>query len=390
MSRKLVVVLLVSVLMITSSILFRFRITYALPYIDQDIVVLAPYHWNVNKNETMFSLKSDHEKNYTDFLTLLDKAKDIGFNSIALHDVSLFYDDGILNQTLGDIESSNLNVILYIVWRDKTVNCTFETGNTSESYWSVDFPLNVTQHEAFVDYLRNVSIIASSFPCVKGYALFYPFDRTDAYVKDNVDNPNYKRFLQNYTNTIKMYDPKPVFLVSDMVESINTTALPYDISGIDGYGFTFYSNVTDNINEPLLDWYRSFYEDKLAEYVPDGELFIAEWSWKTNPFDATYASATSNVTKAALIVDMINYTRRHNLSHAYFCLHDIPHANYSKGDWGLIDNQFEYRCSGLVMKLVIPEYPSLIILPLFMIATLLTVMMYRKKQYIPQESKNYD
>lgn len=96
MSGKLVAVLLVSVLMITSSIPFWFRITYALPYIDQDIMVLAPYPWNVNKNETIFSLKSDHEKNYTDFLTLLDKAKDIGFNSVALHGVSLFYDDGII------------------------------------------------------------------------------------------------------------------------------------------------------------------------------------------------------------------------------------------------------------------------------------------------------
>ena len=76
---------------------------------------------------------------------------------------------------------------------------------------------------------------------------------------------------------------------------------------------------------------------------------------------------------------MINYTRRHNLSHAYFCLHDIPHANYSKGDWGLIDDQFECRCSGLVMKLVIPEFPSLLIMPLFMIATLVAVIRHKRK-----------
>ena len=269
MSGRLVVVITLLVLLAgVSSVALESVLVYASVLMERDNVVLAPYHWNVNENDTMFSLKSDHDKNYTGFLMLLNKARDIGFNGIALHDVSLFYDDGILNQTLTDIEKHDLDVILYIVWRDKTVKCTFEEGNTSESYWSVDFPFNVTQHEAFVDYLKNVTSIASGFQCVKGYALFYPFDRTDAYVENNMNDPDYRGFLQNYTDTIKMCDSRPVFLVSDMIENFTETALPYDISGIDGYGFTFYSNVTDDINESLLDWYRSFYEGKLVEFVP--------------------------------------------------------------------------------------------------------------------------
>lgn len=312
-------------------------------------VVLAPYEWNVNENKTMFSLKSNQTgRNYTGFLSLLEKAKEIGFKGIALHDTSLFYDDGLLAQALDDIEGKELDVMLYVYWRDKTITCSFENGNTPESYWSVDFPLNETQNSAFAEYLRNVTTIASRFACVKGYVLFYPFNRTITYIEANMKNQNYSKLMQDYVDTLKQHDTKPVYLVSDMIEDLSTNALPYDISNINGYGFTFYSKNANSTDNERLEWYWNFYNNKSIN-IQDGKVLIAEWGWNTQG-PSNFAYASSEEAKSALIESMVNWASEKKVYFAYFCLHDLPQYTDSGWDWGLVSDNFRLKQSGEKMK----------------------------------------
>jgi len=321
--------------------------------LSQSYVVLAPYEWNVNEDGTLFSLKSSQtDKNYTAFLGLLDKAKEIGFKGIALHGVSFFYDDGLLAQALNDIEGKGLDAMLYVCWRDKTIACSFEKGNTPGSYWSVDFPLNDTQNIAFAGYLENVTMIASKFACVKGYAMFYPFINTSDYIETNMKSENYSKQLQEYVDVFKQHDTKPVYLVSDMIEDY-TDALPYEISNIDGYGFTFYSKQANSTDDVRREWYWSHYQNK-SKNIPDGKVLVAEWGWKTQgPSDFAYAS--SEEVKSDCIENMVDWASHEKAYFAYFCLHDLPQRVDSGWDWGLISNDLRLKQSGERMKQLLTD-----------------------------------
>ncbi|MEM3783484.1 MAG: hypothetical protein QXY88_00420 [Candidatus Bathyarchaeia archaeon] len=155
-------------------------------------------------------------------------------------------------------------------------------------------------------------------------------------------------------NIIKQTDPnKPVLLVSDGIEmeDINLALcrlIPYNLEGIDGYGFTYYNRAKNRFSRLLFKWITDFYRRKIDEFLGGkGYLFLAEWGWQTYNKEV-YGYCLDEACKCALIEETVQaISDFHIQCWGYFSLQDFPSENAT---FGLAYRDFTLKPSGEVMQ----------------------------------------
>jgi hypothetical protein len=307
-------------------------------------------------NNTPQSLRQDHEFNWTYFLHLLDNAKIMNFRGVALAGLEFFVDDGLLEEAIDACEARNLKIQLYFpMWIDRTCLLLYSNGTATGNYylnttWALDgFPNNTTQVDAFLDFVENVSRTASSHD-IEQYVLFYPFDfaEPDDW-KIKTTTSEYMQALQQIVNRVREFDQiHKVFLVSDNVE--NHFGLwgifPYNLTSVDGFGFCYYSEAIDQLQEANLTKVYNFYANQSRIYAK-GLVNIAEWGFKTH--GKWEHGLTSNETmKCKLIRHFIDSIHPWKVSWTYFTLTDWEAED--SADWGLINKDLSLRLSGEAMR----------------------------------------
>ncbi len=283
----------------------------------------------------MSGMFSNNVGNLTDLPKMLECAKEMGFKSVTVFDVSLLYDEGSLDDVLNVTRDMGFDVNLMIVWRDKTYKYTPDF--TPDGYWDGDFPYNETQFLAFKDYLKNITDITRDFGDVKSYFLMYPyFNKTD--MEERILHPNYKTYLQEFVYVLKNNDPlRKVFMTDDMVEFQlgGKYILPYDILAIDGYGISYYPHGKNTINEDAFKPYLNHYRKVCEKNLVNGKIFVSEWGFQKVSEAQAYAS--NETEKRRLIKEMVKMLYKHNIKEwGYFGLWDMP--TQDNQDWGLIYN----------------------------------------------------
>lgn len=281
-------------------------------------------------------------------------AKDMGFKGVGLAELECYYLDGYLEDYLQLLNESGLKVAIYFMWRDFTIPVSFELDAEpiDPNFWKPEgFPDNSTKCEAWIDWIHNVTLITKNYANVEFYLLYMPFRWNGDYQANFYNSTGYRYWMQNAVNTIKEIDARPVLLTSDGIELEDSELsyyIPYDLDGIDGYGFTYYSRTYDNFYASRFEEYFNFYQSKMKQYNHQ-YLFLAEWGWQTNPESSNlYGSCSSENRKCTLINQTLNEIYDLGIKNfAYFCLQDFPSEN---AEWGLAYYDFTLKPSGETMK----------------------------------------
>ncbi|MEM0096654.1 MAG: hypothetical protein QW660_08505 [Candidatus Bathyarchaeia archaeon] len=306
---------------------------------------------------TTIRLNSTKQRWIRNWLSL---AKQMGFKGVGVAELECYYLDGFLDEYLRLIGEYGLKAALYIMWRDFTINVSFEQNAPrpipNEFWMPKDFPDNSTKVSAWLSFIRNVTEIAKNHQNVEFYLLFMPFKwGNDATTQANFENSTYYRnYMQHAVNIIKQTDPdKPVLLVSDGIEIENVNLalrglIPYNLEGINGYGFTYYNRAKNRFSRPLFQWITEFYRRKIDEFLGGkGYLFLAEWGWQTSNKEV-YGYCLEEASKCALIEETTQAISDFHIQHwGYFSLQDFPSENAT---FGLAYLNFTLKPSGKIMQ----------------------------------------
>ncbi|MEM3783483.1 MAG: hypothetical protein QXY88_00415 [Candidatus Bathyarchaeia archaeon] len=110
----------------------------------------------------------------------LSLAKQMGFKGVGVAELECYYLDGYLDEYLRLIDEYGLKAALYIMWRDFTINVSFEQNAPrpipNEFWMPKGYPDNETKVEAWLSYIENVTEIAKNHSNVEFYLLFMPSD----------------------------------------------------------------------------------------------------------------------------------------------------------------------------------------------------------------------
>lgn len=280
----------------------------------------------------------------------------MNFRGVALAGLEFFVDDGLLENAINACEARNLKIQLYFpMWIDRTYLLLYPNGTATGNYylsatWSMDgFPDNTTQVNAFLDFVGNVSRTASSHN-IEQYVVFYPFDyaKPDDW-KIRTTTSEYRQTLQQIINKVREFDQiHKIILVSDNVENHFGLwdILPYNLTNVDGFGFCYYSEEIDQLQETNLTQVYEFYANQSRMYAK-GMVSIAEWGFKTH--GKWEHGLTSNETmKCQLIKRFIDLVHSWDVSWTYFTLTDWEVE--SSADWGLINKDLTLKLSGETIK----------------------------------------
>jgi hypothetical protein len=324
-------------------------------------VAMAPYSWeggaeSISQNST----REDAVENFT----LL--AKQMGFHGIAIHNVELFYLDHYLATYLDLLRAQSLDTAIYISFRDFTYTFSFGPDNTSipSQFWNVSgFPNNNTQVQLYLNMIDNITQITKSYnDIIKFYLAYYPWDwaNLDASTANLVNSSALYNecFQEAISNVAKNAGDVPVMPISDMIETVPEAVdyIPYNLTGISGYAFDFYSHTNNTLNQngdDSLEWYVNFWNDTVKTYLNgNGTLFFAEWGWNTRG-NARDGICTDEESKAELIEEELKDicleqpTDRGCMPFTYCFLHDFPPEN---ADWGLAYWNCTLKPSGEMMQ----------------------------------------
>jgi hypothetical protein len=324
-------------------------------------VAMAPYSWeggaeSISQNST----REDAVENFT----LL--AKQMGFHGIAIHNVELFYLDHYLATYLDLLRAQSLDTAIYISFRDFTYTFSFSPDNTSipSQFWNVSgFPNNNTQVQLYLNMIDNITQITKSYnDIIKFYLVYYPWDwaNLDASTANLVNSSALYNecFQEAISNVAKNAGDVPVMPISDMIETVPEAVdyIPYNLTGISGYAFDFYSHTNNTLNQngdDSLEWYVNFWNDTVKTYLNgNGTLFFAEWGWNTRG-NARDGICTDEESKAELIEEELKDicleqpTDRGCMPFTYCFLHDFPPEN---ADWGLAYWNCTLKPSGEMMQ----------------------------------------
>jgi hypothetical protein len=324
-------------------------------------VAMAPYSWkggaeSISQNST----REDAVENFT----LL--AKQMGFHGIAIHNVELFYLDHYLATYLDLLRAQSLDTAIYISFRDFTYTFSFSPDNTHipSQFWNVSgFPNNNTQVQVYLNMIDNITQITKSYDdIIKFYLVYYPWDwaNLDASTANLVNSSALYNecFQEAISNVVKNAGGVPVMPISDMIETVPGAVdyIPYNLTGISGYAFDFYSHTNNTLNQhgdDSLEWYVNFWNDAVRTYLNgNGTLFFAEWGWNTGG-NASDGICTDEESKAELIEEELKDicleqpTDRGCMPFTYCFLHDFPPEN---ADWGLAYWNCTLKPSGVMMQ----------------------------------------
>jgi hypothetical protein len=332
-------------------------------------VAIAPYSWPDEAQSISQNLTLQEAVNNSVLL-----AKQMGFHGIAVHNVELYYLDNYLDDFLEMLRSENMEAAIYISFRDFTQTFDFKPSGTKIplSFWSVyGFPNNTTQVRAYLNITYNITQITRMYSdVVKFYLVYYPWNWGDDYGAKFIDenlagNASwYREYFQDAISAVKgNVGDVPVMPISDMIETANGTVdyIPYNLTGISGYAFDFYShtnNTLDQHGNDSLEWYVNFWNDKVITHLGgNGRLFLAEWGWQTN--STRNGNCMNEERKAELIKEELRliYLAQPRgtvygagyMPSAYFSLHDFPPE---ETDWGLASGYGNYilRPGGEMMQ----------------------------------------
>ena len=281
-------------------------------------------------------------------------AKNMGFKGVGLAEYECYWLDGYLKNYLDLLYNESFDVAVYYMWRDFTVNVNFSLNAPRPidwRFWSPQgFPDNITQVNAWLNVLGNFTKATRNYPNVKYYLLYMPFRWYNAtgVLQANLTSPNYKKAIQAAVDRIRSVDSlTPILLASDGIELEIPEAknyLPYDVKGIQGYAFTYYSRTYDNFFPNRLKEYVDFYKSIAFKYGHD-KLFLAEWGWETTA--KIYGQCSSETRKSSLLKETFKTISDCGIkSDAYFCIQDFPSEN---ADWGLAYYNYTLKPSGKVM-----------------------------------------
>lgn len=287
-------------------------------------------------------------------------AKDMGFKGIAVNEYELYLLDDYLDDYLQLIQQNNLYAAICILWRDWSINVSI--GNIDwHFWWTSDFPNNSTKCQLWINVVKNLVNITRKYPNVKYYLVYYPFRwwyGSGQYKEANLQNSTgYKYWMQKVVDAIRELDDKPILLVSDGIEMElnNWEILPYDIEGINGYGFTYFSKTPNELNETALKQYVNFYREKISTHLKGkGKLFLAEWGWHTKGAAGPYGGCESEKRKCELIKETLKAICEMQIAedpasmpHSYFAIQDFGPEN---ADWGLAYYNQTLKPSGEALK----------------------------------------
>jgi len=284
-------------------------------------------------------------------------AKDMGFKGVAVAELECYYLDGYLENYLQLINGLGLKATVYFMWRDFTIPVSFDVNASrpiNSDFWKPEgFPDNSTKCQAWINWIHNVTLVTRNYPNIEFYLLFMPFRWAGSYQADFYNYTGYRYWMQEAVNTIKELDARPVLLVSDGIELEDpelANYVPYDLNGIDGYGFTYYSRTYDNFYASRFEEYFKFYQSKNKQFQ-HGHLFLAEWGWQTTA--NIYGQCANENRKCELINETVRAITSLGIENfAYFCLQDFPSEN---ADWGLAYYNFTLKPSGETLKQILKK-----------------------------------
>ncbi|MEM3700101.1 MAG: hypothetical protein QXL57_04455 [Candidatus Bathyarchaeia archaeon] len=324
----------------------------------ESYIVIMTYSEPEKREElcTSIRLNAAKQQRVRNWISL---AKQMGFKGVGVAELECYYLDGYLDEYLRLIDEYGLKAALYIMWRDFTINVSFEQNASrpilNEFWMPKDFPDNATKVSAWLSFIKNVTEIAKNHSNVEFYLLFMPFRwQNNATTQANFENYTYYRnYMQQAVDTIKQIDPhKPVLLVSDGIEMENVTLvllrrIPYDLDGIDGYGFTYYSRAGNCFCRSHFQWVTEFYMGKINEFLGrEGRLFLAEWGWHTSE-NTSYGYCFNEASKCKLIKETAKAIADFRIRYwGYFSLQDFPSEN---ADYGLAYSDHTLKPSGEIM-----------------------------------------
>ena len=288
--------------------------------------------------------------NQTHFVQDINIMSNLGFKGVRLTNFECLYDEGLLEWAVDVIESYDLKLMLAFQFFDRSQSFPFP----HETWSREGFPNNSTQMNLYCDYVANVTKMVRDRENLLWYTIRYPFDSSTEESKQSwigkVQTIEYCNGVQRIIDSIRIHDTShDVYLAVDLWSADSFPIydeLPYNFSGVSGYGFHYYTKrgTYNYVNYTLLDRLYDYFKDK-------GKVYVDEWGIQTNQTDL-HGRATSEEDKAKMIEGFIHHFYNKDIVWCYFGLHDFPPE---KADFGLIDENHNPRLGGLIMYELLNE-----------------------------------